>query len=218
MDLTWLTLMKVRGFAPAAIVDAGASVGNWTCEVQKIYPDAHYLLIEPRAECQPKLHDLKGNITVAPVLIGNKADVVEFNIHDDQSSIFRNTKGQRYGVEFMAEMTTLDALVKKTGFPQPDLLKLDLQGAELLALEGAGQVLQHCSCIVMETSLIEIYNGIPLIRDAINFMYERGFVLYDMTEMLRRSLDQALAQVDCIFVPEQSTLRADRRWGWGDFS
>ncbi len=41
---------------------------------------------------------------------------------------------------------------------------------------------------------------------------EYGFVLYDVLSLLRRPLDQALAQLDVAFVPEASPLRRDHRW------
>ncbi|MEN3793297.1 hypothetical protein [Fulvimarina sp. MAC3] len=45
------------------------------------------------------------------------------------------------------------------------------------------------------------------------FMEEQGFVIYDISGMTRRPLDKTLAQVDVVFVREESALRTDRRWG-----
>jgi FkbM family methyltransferase len=217
-DLSCMSILKARGIELRCIVDGGAAWGHYTTEVQQLFPKATYLLIEPRQECRQTLEALSGNVIVETALIGDCEREVEFWVHDLQSSVFRNTRGEGYGAHSIQRMTTLDDVVTKHNIC-PDWLKLDLQGAELMALDGAKYILDtYAPIIQMETSLIEVQQGIPLIRESINYMAECGYALYDLTDGLRRTLDQALAQVDCIFIREDHELRRDRRWGWGGFS
>jgi hypothetical protein len=43
-------------------------------------------------------------------------------------------------------------------------------------------------------------------------MKASNFVLFDITGVVRRPLDQALAQIDAVLVPLDSPLRRDHRW------
>jgi FkbM family methyltransferase len=56
-------------------------------------------------------------------------------------------------------------------------LKLDVQGYELTALEGAGSVLDDVVGVQAELSLVPLYEGAPDWQDVIAFLDRRGFVL-----------------------------------------
>ena len=109
-------------------------------------------------------------------------------------------------------MTTLDALVRKMKLPFPELIKLDLQGAELQALAGASECLAHAQAVMLELSFIPLQKNWPLIGDVIPFMKERGFICYDIAGLWHRPLDGALAQGDFVFLNQNNKLRADSRW------
>jgi hypothetical protein len=102
--------------------------------------------------------------------------------------------------------------VQRLGFPYPDLIKLDLQGAELDALEGAPESLKRAKAVLLEVSMIDFEKGMPVIGDVVAFMKAKGHVVYDILGLWHRPLDGALAQGDLLFVPETSALRADRRY------
>jgi hypothetical protein len=44
------------------------------------------------------------------------------------------------------------------------------------------------------------------------FMQEHGFCAYDICGLVRRPLDEALCQMDLLFVKESSRLRARTEW------
>jgi hypothetical protein len=52
-------------------------------------------------------------------------------------------------------------------------------------------------------------------HDIVHFMHDHGFVVADIVGMTRRPLDGATAQLDVLFVPNDSPLRRDRRWAVG---
>ena len=47
----------------------------------------------------------------------------------------------------------LDQVVREHGWPRPDLMKLDVQGAELDVLAGGMECLDHCRFVIIETSI-----------------------------------------------------------------
>ena len=73
--------------------------------------------------------------------------------------------------------------------------------------------LDSVDAIVIETSTIASLKGGPEVHDIVRFMHEHGFALADILGMARRPLDGATAQLDVLFLPDDSPLRQDRRWG-----
>lgn len=59
----------------------------------------------------------------------------------------------------------------------------------------------------MEVSLIECINGSGRFDEIIQFLSVHGFVAYDIFGFNYRPYDQALAQIDIVFVPVSSPLQ-----------
>lgn len=55
-------------------------------------------------------------------------------------------------------------------------LNVDLQGAELLALKGMGDLLWHCSYAYVEVNIRELYKGCPNIVEIDGYLAQYGFV------------------------------------------
>ena len=100
-------------------------------------------------------------------------------------------------------------------FARPALCKIDVQGAELMVLRGLGVRARAIDVVIVEASTISTLEGAPEIFDIVAEMRSLGFVIYDILGLRRRPLDNALAQVDLLFVPESSPFRADHRWSAG---
>lgn len=107
-------------------------------------------------------------------------------------------------------MTTIDELGPL--LPAPSLIKLDVQGYELAVLQGAERTLPRASVLLAEINLLDIHQGVPLMAEVIGWLSTRNWVAYDLAGMARRPLDRALWQIDLVFVPASSPLRADKRW------
>ena len=74
--------------------------------------------------------------------------------------------------------TTLDSLVADIGLCSEDfnILNLDIQGAELMALQGAVKTLKHIDAVNTEVNFDELYEGCAHIDQIDAFMLDRGFV------------------------------------------
>lgn len=214
-----LRQIRDRGLKVGLAVDGGAAEGAWAREFKSIYPAAEILCIEPRNEPQVELQQMArefSGIHIAQTLVGDRTGPVEFHVHGDQSSMFSGTPGGVTDQKIAIEMTTLDELVRKMKLPFPELIKLDLQGAELQALAGASECLTHAQAVMLELSFIPLQKNWPLIGDVIPFMKERGFICYDITGLWHRPLDGALAQGDFMFINQNSPLLSDHRWSKDD--
>lgn len=216
-DVTWrrLKLLRRLGLAIHVAVDGGAASGTWTEGFKRIYPQAQVLCIEPREDSQAALKAVAARfhgIQVAQTLIGDAEGVAEFYEHRDQSSMLRDGRGEPWGVVKQARVATLDQLISELKLPAPDLIKLDLQGAELISLRGATRCLAEAQAVILETPFIALYNNSPLAAEVIAFMTERGFRLWDVLSLWHRPLDGATAFGDFLFLRDDHPLTTDSRW------
>ena len=210
-----LAAMKRRGFHPRIAIDIGAYTGEWTLSLRQLFPTTRVLMIEPQAARQERLEALAhvhDGVEFAPALLGAaSAKRVTFFQSETASSVLRDPgNGGVRPVEM--EMTTLDALTRGTPFAGADFLKLDVQGYELEVLKGAAHVLASVEAVMMEVNLIAVYEGAPLADEVVAFMAARGFRAYDVCTFFRRPLDNALWQMDMVFVRTTSPLMASTRW------
>jgi FkbM family methyltransferase len=76
----------------------------------------------------------------------------------------------------------LDRLIAECGieFEQDAFLNIDLQGAEMLALDGLGKELDHFKHLYLEVNESELYKGCPLVDDLDQWLIHRGFVPKDV--------------------------------------
>ncbi len=70
---------------------------------------------------------------------------------------------------------TLQAFCTEAGVSHIDLVHIDVQGAELMVLRGAGDMLKNIRMIWMEVEEAPLYLDQPLAQDVENFMLSNGF-------------------------------------------
>ena len=75
------------------------------------------------------------------------------------------------------ETTTLEECIGEQDLQDPALLKLDVQGYELSALQGCGALLDRFRYVYVEASFIELYVGQALASEVVSFLLSRGFRL-----------------------------------------
>jgi hypothetical protein len=93
------------------------------------------------------------------------------------------------------QMNRLDDLCKLA--PQDRaLLKIDVQGYEKPVLDGAQQVLARCSAIVVEMSLLPLYEGQILARQLWEFLDSAGFEAWLFEPGFRNPHSGRLLQMD----------------------
>ena len=86
--------------------------------------------------------------------------------------------------------------------PQPDLIKIDVQGYELEALRGSMGTLRMVEAIISEVSFEELYEGQCLLHQLASWVSERGFDLHAFG--VTTPLGQPLVQTDVLFLRRES--------------
>jgi FkbM family methyltransferase len=184
--------------------------------ISRIFPEAQFVLIEPNKRILYKTNENISTINPRPLLldvaIGANPGTGFLNIWGDDlktfegASLLSHIKGNAEN-KIKTEITTIDMISKSTGFI-PDFVKLDLQGTELDALRGAESILERTELFVVEFGCLEAYKNRTTPRDLLNIMYENGYSLYDITDLIYRPFDGALVGGDFFFIKNNSLLKA----------
>lgn len=204
--------LRRAGLVAQQIIDAGAYRGDWTRMAHAVFPDASILLIEPQPDRAADLRQLCRELPSCRFraeALGARAGTAHLVLAESNSRLAPPLPGEEtcpIQVSTLAEIATAEA------FLRCDLLKLDLQGRELDALAGAGELFGRIEAIIVETSLLEI-GPVPVFHEMHDAFRARNYRLYDLFGMNHRPLDGALWQVDCVFVREDSGLLARRQFG-----
>jgi len=106
---------------------------------------------------------------------------------------------------------TLDELIERHQIERQDFnfLNVDIQGAELLAFEGAPKTLASLDAVITEVNLVELYEGAPLEADLVRFLRRSGFKkVNSVYHELYDEHSTFPAWGECLFVKE-NRLAAD---------
>lgn len=208
--------IRELGFQPNTIIDIGVAAG--TPELYRTFPDSYFLLVEPLKEFEPDLKSIlehyRGSYILAAA--GASPGQVAINVHDHQlagSTLYKEAMGiEADGHETFVPLIKIDDAIEKQRLSGPYLIKVDVQGAELDALDGSRHTLIDAEVVVLEVSLFMFWNGAPQLHDVVAYMKNLGFVAYDIILGWNRPLDNALGQIDIVFVKDEGMFRQEHSY------
>jgi FkbM family methyltransferase len=208
--------LRRKGFSPRVVWDVGAAQGYWSLDAVKRFPEAVFYMVEPLAENEPHLRRLAAGdprLRYTMCAAGSKTGEAQIHVASnlDASSLlsFGPTAGPN---DRVVRVRALDELLAEGVLEPPQLVKIDVQGFELEALEGARRVWETAEVFILEVSLFRFMAAQPLAHEVIDYMLQRGFVLFDVAGSLRRPNQDDLGQLDLVFVRERGRLRASNSW------
>lgn len=106
------------------------------------------------------------------------------------------------------ETARLDDLIHE----RIDLIKLDVQGAELDVLRGAERLLGDVLVIHTEVEFFPMYESQPLFDDLFRFLLDREFEMFDFSRLIRysyrgqRDRQERLLWGEVVFIPSRSRI------------
>lgn len=171
------------------VVDVGANRGQFALVARHCLPEAEVHSFEPLnapAQTFRRLFAKDRKVTLHTVAIGpaRKEMPIHVSNRDDSSSLLPITNRQNElfpGTAKKGEETirveTLSAVLQLREIISPALLKLDVQGFELEALKGCGDLLSRFQYVYVECSFVELYEGQAFADEVIRHLQERGFSL-----------------------------------------
>jgi FkbM family methyltransferase len=199
-----LQRLKSLGLEPRTIFDIGAYHGTWTRDAVTVYPAADYFLFEANSDHAAILNDSGRkwfNVALGSADLPSRKFSVP-NIASSTGASFFPELGTAHSHSTVDLPTVrLDTLVGTQRLPQPDIMKLDVQGAEIEILRGADNALKACQAVIVETGFAQMNDGAPLMADVAAWLGRAGFFCVDIAET-HRGKAGGLLQVDLVFVSE----------------
>ena len=123
------------------------------------------------------------------------------------SSIFEEQTSHERQVVEISSTTLNQELPSELKSQSNNLIKLDVQGAELKVLDGLKETINSFEVIILEVSLHNYNKDSPLFDNVMNYMNVKGFRLYDLFDLKRLGENESfLLQFDCVFVRNNSNL------------
>ena len=141
------------------------------------------------------------------LLSGEDGRVLDFVENETASHVVLSSGGSRNG----RISESLDALLGRKQLPFPDFIKLDVQGFELMVLAGAEKSLKHAEFCLLEVTTLNLFDE-PMLLEVLTFMDKYNFQAYDIAELMRRPYDNALYQIDLLFVKKDSRFVTSKNW------
>lgn len=186
MLITIRELKYILGISPKTIVHVGAHKG----EERSSYLSKHWdgvsqiIWIEAQPSLAQELTEIVNpeNETVLNHVVWNKTGekmTLKVTNNSESSSVLKLAEHAilypdiSVVTELEVQTVRLDEVIPSDF--HCDFLNLDIQGAELAALQGLGEMVSRFNIIYTEVNLIELYEGCPLITDLDAYLARYGF-------------------------------------------
>ena len=173
------------------IFDIGANAGFYTLAFSRLTgATGHVWAFEPFAENAANvLRHLRlnavGNATLLQAAVADRPGIAGFQIAES------NSMGMlaEHATGYLVPTVALDGLIQDGTVPMPDLIKMDVEGAEASVLEGAKELLRQRVAVL----LIALHGDVPM-RACQKLLHEAGYEAF--------SLDGQALAADALFVDE----------------
>jgi len=176
------------------IFDLGANRGDTVARYLQLFPSAMIYAFEPFIESFKILNErFKENprVTCHALAISNREgeNIFYVNKNVDTNSLLRpketglsSDRQVENKDQIKVQATTLGKFCLTNGISTIDILKMDIQGGELAALQGVENLLkdQRIKLIYTETYFIQQYDQQPLFHDISKFLFNYNYVLKDI--------------------------------------
>ena len=181
-------LCRAHRIAPAAVIHVGANDGA-EYEMYAGMGIGRMLFVEANPAAFARLHarlDGKPGVTIACCAVVEHAGPVTLHLssRDEASSVLPmgSVLNDHYPSIFETGRVEvpgkpLDLLLEELALRAVPgtLLNIDVQGAELMVLNGAAQTLHHIAAINVEVNFGEIYQGCAQVEEIEDFLISSGF-------------------------------------------
>jgi FkbM family methyltransferase len=199
------------------VVDGGASIGDISEKLSCLFPKSKIYTFEPYPPFLEKLYEKaknNENIIVEPYALGRTTEKKLFNVNRSQGTNslleFREDAGKLYGTLTVQDETievntkTLELWSKEKSIQTIDILKLDLQGGELDALNGGKKLFElgNIKVVLCEVMFSKCYEKQPNWTEIVYFLESFDLKLMNFYQPFFQH--GQIIQADLIFVAKNT--------------
>lgn len=204
---------SLRKFEIDLVLDVGANKGQFASEIRHCGYAGRIVSFEPLSQAHGQLLQFSAGDSMWEAYprcaLGDHNGDVEINIagNSQSSSILSMLESHRsaapesaYEGKEIVPIKTLDAVVGQyLKDARAAFLKIDTQGFEWQVLDGARETLPHMKGILVELSLVPLYEGQHLWREVIDRLECKGFTLWAFKPGFSDQTSGRSLQVDGVF-------------------
>ena len=208
------TLLSATGVLEPVIFDLGGHRGESIGHYRSVFPRSQIYSFEPSpdalAELKKRFRGDASTQIVAKAIADQpgRRTLHLYEIDQTNSLLPAITASGRYlpGREELkgyveVDATSIDLFMEEQGLQAIHILKMDIQGAELSALQGAQKALTGSGLPIIYTEIMFVphYENQPLFKDIWNFLACRGYTVFDLYYPQRAANGQ-LKYADALFI------------------
>lgn len=158
-----------RSFEPVSILDAGAYVGDTSAYFLSRFHNAKVISLEPNEEsfnlAEKNLSHYGNQVTLIKKALWHQVGTVHFGGKETGASI------KDEGLE--VPTTTVGTILTEHNLSHIDILKMDIEGAEVSVLQsGKGNWLKRTKILLLET------HGLKIEEQVLPLLAEQGFAVH----------------------------------------
>jgi FkbM family methyltransferase len=200
-----IAIMREQGVPFSSLIDIGCADGTFSLECLDMFGrNLTVFNIDPQPVYEPSLQEIRQKV-------GGHYKITAVSSFNGRTRFAINAKSPYWSKTSddgdFVDCRTLDSLLQEFAVPSPYLIKMDIEGAEFAALQGAVAILDQAAALVLET---DVYYGAASggnFLDIYTFLAARNFSLFDLCGLGYRSGDQVLYQVYTTFLNKRYEFR-----------
>ena len=194
------------------VLDVGANCGQYAMSLREAGYSGHIASFEPMPQAAAELSKAAEEDpcwSVYPVALGAVSATLPFNASPGTGSSLLppNDFGRRrfrdLGQPEVIEVPVrrldevLDEVFAEVRDPRP-YLKMDTQGYDVEVFSGAGKLTKDFVAMQSEVSVMQIYDGMPRMRAALDTYQQDGFEITGMFPVSREVRTGRVIEFDCV--------------------
>jgi FkbM family methyltransferase len=170
------------------LYDIGSSVGAWSIPAAMKANKGKVISFEPDPENLDRLkknYELNGisNFQIMPIALGDEAGELELFTAGAYAASPSLRPVNKISTSIKVKIEVVDHLLEQKAIPLPTVVKIDIEGAEMMALKGMGKLLasrQKPRALVLELHPLYLPSFNTSLTEIFKFLIDNGYQIGEL--------------------------------------